>query len=284
MKYDAAIIGTGPAGLSAALTLKANGKSFVWIGSRDLSDKISKAERIENYPGLTSVSGKELAEAFKKQIEAAGIEIKDYMVNQIMPFDDGFALMAGSEFFEARTVILSTGIVMSNTIPGESERVGRGVSYCATCDGGLYRGKTVAVFCGNRRFEHEAKYLSDLAAKVYFFPTYPTDESIAENAETMKVRIREVIGDKRVEKLLLSDGSELPVDGLFCLRDSVALNTLMPSLETENGHIRVDRSMQTNIPGIFAAGDCTGRPYQYAKAIGEGNVAAHSVVAYLSKE
>ena len=284
MKYDAAIIGTGPAGLSAALTLKANGKSFVWIGSRDLSDKISKAERIENYPGLTSVSGKELAEAFKKQIEAAGIEIKDYMVNQIMPFDVGFALMAGSEFFEARTVILSTGIVMSNTIPGESERVGRGVSYCATCDGGLYRGKTVAVFCGNRRFEHEAKYLSDLAAKVYFFPTYPTDESIAENAETMKVRIREVIGDKRVEKLLLSDGSELPVDGLFCLRNSVALNTLMPSLETENGHIRVDRSMQTNIPGIFAAGDCTGRPYQYAKAVGEGNVAAHSVVAYLSKE
>ncbi len=283
MKYDGAIVGTGPAGLSAALTLKANGKSFVWIGSRDLSDKISKAERIDNYPGLTSVSGKELAEAFNKQIAAADIEIREYMVNQIMPFDDGFALMAGSEFFEAKTVILATGIVMSNTIPGESERVGRGVSYCATCDGGLYRGKTVAVFCGNKRFEHEAKYLSELAAKVYFFPTYPAEERIAENAEMMKVRIREVMGDKRVENLLLSDGSELPVDGLFCLRDSVALNTLMPSLETENGHIKVDRSMQTNIPGIFAAGDCTGRPYQYAKAVGEGNVAAHSVAEYLSK-
>ena len=96
-------------------------------------------------------------------------------------------------------------------------------------------------------------------------------------------KIVEIMGEKRVNAVKLSDGSVLLADGVFCLRDSVALSALLPKLAAEQGHIIVDRSMATNLPGVYAAGDCVGRPYQYAKAVGEGNVAAHSILEYLAQ-
>lgn len=285
MIYDSVIIGTGPAGLSAALTLKIRGKNFIWIGSRKMSDKVCKAECISNYPGFINISGAELNETFRSQTEAMEIEIAEKMVNSIMPFSDHYAVMAGSEFYESRTVILATGTANTATLPGETDYVGRGVSYCATCDGNLYRGKTVAVICNNVRFEHEVKYLSEIAGKVYYFPLYKNVSVSADNIEIQTEKAVGIVGDgKRVSGVKLRDGSIADVNGVFCLRDSVALSSLMPQLGTEDGHISVDRSMSTNIKGIFAAGDCTGRPYQYAKAIGEGNVAAHSVLEFLSQE
>lgn len=285
MIYDSVIIGTGPAGLSAALTLKIRGKDFIWIGSRNMSDKVCKAECISNYPGFINISGAELNETFRSQTEAMEIEIAEKMVNSIMPFSDHYAVMAGSEFYESRTVILATGTANTATLPGETDYVGRGVSYCATCDGNLYREKTVAVICNNVRFEHEVKYLSEIAEKVYYFPLYKNVSISADNIEIQTEKAVGIVGDgKRVSGVKLRDGSIADVNGVFCLRDSVALSSLMPQLGTEDGHISVDRSMSTNIKGIFAAGDCTGRPYQYAKAIGEGNVAAHSVLEFLSQE
>ncbi len=285
MIYDSVIIGTGPAGLSAALTLKLRGKNIIWIGSRNMSDKVCKAECISNYPGFINISGSELNETFRSQTEAMDIEIAEKMVNSIMPFSDHYAVMAGSEFYESRTVILATGTANTATLPGETDYVGRGVSYCATCDGNLYRGKTVAVICNNVRFEHEVKYLSEIAGKVYYFPLYKNVSVSADNIKIQTEKVVEIVGDgKRVSRVKLRDGSTADVNGVFCLRDSVALSALMPQLGTEDGHISVDRSMSTNIKGIFAAGDCTGRPYQYAKAIGEGNVAAHSVLEFLSQE
>lgn len=285
MIYDSVIIGTGPAGLSAALTLKLRGKNIIWIGSRNMSDKVCKAECISNYPGFINISGAELNETFRSQTEAMDIEIAEKMVNSIMPFSDHYAVMAGSEFYESRTVILATGTANTATLPGETDYVGRGVSYCATCDGNLYRGKTVAVICNNVRFEHEVKYLSEIAGKVYYFPLYKNVSVSADNIKIQTEKAVEIVGDgKRVSGVKLRDGSTADVNGVFCLRDSVALSALMPQLGTEEGHISVDRSMSTNIKGIFAAGDCTGRPYQYAKAIGEGNVAAHSVLEFLSQE
>lgn len=285
MIYDSVIIGTGPAGLSAALTLKIRGKNFIWIGSRNMSDKVCKAECISNYPGFINISGAELNETFRSQTEAMEIEIAEKIVNSIMPFSDHYAVMAGSEFYESRTVILATGTANTATLPGETDYVGRGVSYCATCDGNLYRGKTVAVICNNVRFEHEVKYLAEIAEKVYYFPLYKNVSISADNIEIQTEKAVGIVGDgKRVSGVKLRDGSTADVNGVFCLRDSVALSALMPQLGTEDGHISVDRSMSTNIKGIFAAGDCTGRPYQYAKAIGEGNVAAHSVLEFLSQE
>ena len=283
MIYDAAIIGTGPAGISAALNLKIHNKSFIWIGSKNLSDKITKAERISNYPGFIDATGAELNAAFKAQIDAMGIDITEAMVNAVYDMGDRYALSLGADFCEAKTLILATGVAAKNALPGEAERVGRGVSYCATCDGALYKGKTVAVICANARFEHEVKYLSELAEKVYFLPTYRDPGEIAENAETVNARAVGIEGDKKPFTVSLSDGSSLTADGVFILRDSISLATLLPGLALEDGHIAVDRGMGTNLKGVFAAGDCTGRPYQYAKAVGEGNTAAHSVIGYLAE-
>ena len=283
MIYDAAIIGTGPAGVSAALNLKIHNKNFIWIGSKNLSDKITKAERISNYPGFINATGEELNRAFKAQIDAMGIEITEGMVNAVYDMGDHYAMNLGADFCEAKTVILTTGVVMKNALPGEAERVGRGVSYCATCDGALYKGKTVAVVSTSARFEHEVKYLAELAEKVYFLPSYKDPGFIAENVETVTARAAAIEGDKKPFTVKLTGGESLTADGVFFLRDSISLATLLPGLKTEDGHIAVDRSMATNLKGVYAAGDCTGRPYQYTKAVGEGNVAAHSVIEYLSE-
>ena len=282
MLYDAAIIGTGPAGVSAALNLKIHDKRFIWIGKKTLSDKIARAERISNYPGFIDASGEQLNNAFRAQVEAMGIEITEAMVNQIMPMGDHYALLAGPDFYEAKALILTTGVNQTGGLKGEAEFLGRGVSYCATCDGGLYRGKTVGVVVNNARFEHEAAFLAGLASTVYFFPYYKNPTLAGENVESPKGRPVSVEGDERVTGLTLNTGETISVDGLFCLRDSISLNTLLPGLASDNGHIAVDRAMATNLPGVYAAGDCTGRPYQYTKAVGEGNVAAHSVLDYLA--
>lgn len=282
MMYDAAIIGTGPAGLSAALNLKIHNKNVLWLGNENLSDKVAKAERVSNYPGFIDVSGEQLNEAFREQVRSAGLEITQQMVNSIIPMGRYYAIMAGSDFYETKTVILATGIANTGTLPGEQEKVGRGVSYCATCDGALYRGKTIAVICGNARFEHEVKYLADLASTVYYFPSYKEIGQLPENVKLMNEKAKGILGEKKVTGVELRSGDVLAVDGVFCLRDSVALATLLPKIAVEKGRIVVDRGMATNLRGVYAAGDCTGRPFQYAKAVGEGNVAAHSVIEYLA--
>ena len=281
MTVDCAIVGTGPAGLSAALTLQQRGKSLSWIGNPDLSGKVSRAERITNYPGFLEGSGERLAELFREQARAAGLEVVDQMVNEIMPFDGQFVVMAGSECFDARTVILATGTAPAAQVPGEAALLGRGVSYCATCDVVLCRGKTVAVHCGAARFEDEARFLAERADKLYFFPTYRESAFAAANVKAPGGRIAAVLGEGRVSGVRLSTGEEVPVDMVFFLREAVALAHLLPGVETDGAHIVVDRAQATSTPGVFAAGDCTGRPYQYAKAVGEGNVAAHSALDYL---
>ncbi len=283
MIYDSVIIGTGPAGFSAALNLKIHKKNFLWFGSKAFSKKVQKAEKIYNYPGLSGVSGEEMLEAFKRQAEQMSLDINESVVTSVIPMGDYYAVAAGKDFFETKTVIFATGIAPAATVKGEEEFLGRGVSYCATCDGNLYKNKTVAVIGTNARFEHEVKYLAQIANKLYYFPLYKGQVFISDNTEVMSTRAVSVNGEKRVESLTLSDGSVLHTDGLFCLRDSVSLNILLNDLNTDNGHIVTDRNMRTNLPGCFAAGDCTGRPYQYAKAAGEGNVAAHAVIEYLAE-
>lgn len=282
--FDAAIIGTGPAGLSAALNLKIHQKSFIWLGSKSLSKKIQKAEKVMNYPGLSNVTGEEMLGVFLKQVEDMKLDISEEMVNSIMFLGDHYYLMAGSNVYEAKTIILATGITNVGRITGEENLVGKGVSYCATCDGMLYRGKTISVISNSNRFEHEVEYLSNLAEKVYFFPTYKDYKISKNNIEVYNTRPTAIMGENKVEGIELNDGSKVEVDGIFCLRDSIALSTLLPDLKLEDGHMAVNRKMETNLPGCFAAGDCTGRPYQYTKAVGEGNIAAHSLIEYLAKE
>ena len=283
MKYDAAIIGTGPAGLSAALNLKLHNKSIIWFGSSDLSMKVGKSERIANYPGVPSVTGGELNESFRRQIEEMGLEITDKMVTAITSSRRGFMVLADNDIYDARTVLLATGVFAGKVYEGEEELLGKGVSYCATCDGYLYNGKTIGIVCTSERFEHEIVYLAELAEKVYLLPLYKDCGIELDNVEIIRSGISAINGEERISSISLTDGSELTVDGLFIMRTAVAPATLVRGLEMDGPHIVTDRNMKTSKKGCFAAGDCTGRPYQIAKAVGEGNVAAHSMVEYLSE-
>ena len=280
--YDCAIIGSGAAGISAALTLKSLGRNFIWFGRKNLSAKIRKAEKIRNYPGLSAVSGLEMQSAFLRQINDMGVGITEKTVTGVYATDDGFTILCNDETFEARAVILATGVEAVKPISGENEFLGRGVSYCAVCDGFLYRGKKIAAVCTSKESEHEIEYLASLAEKVYVFATYKSVEIKAGNIEIFTAIPTEICGNERAEKLIYT-GGEVMVDGVFMLRESIAPSALVHGLEVIDGHVVCDRACATNIKGCFAAGDCTGRPYQYAKAAGEGNVAAHSVNAYLTK-
>jgi thioredoxin reductase (NADPH) len=224
-----------------------------------------------------------MARHFEEHIKSAGLSINEKTVTNVMAMGSSFMVLADNEMYEAKTLILAMGVMATKLLEGEESLLGRGVSYCATCDGMLYKGKKIAVVTNDPKYEHEVKYLSELAEKVYYFPTFKESQVEEENVILSKDMPVKINGEGRVSSLTLRSGEELLVDGIFCLRNAIAPSTLVPGLEVEDGHILVDRAQVTNLPGCFAAGDCTGRPYQYTKAVGEGNVAAHSCIKFLSE-
>lgn len=281
-RADIAIVGAGPAGISAALNAKIRNKSVILFGNGDLSRKVELSKLISNYPGLPEISGKELNEKFKAHLNKTGVGITDEKITGIYKRGGRFILLADLKEFEADCVILATGAESLKPVEGEREFLGRGVSFCATCDGNLFKGKTIAVSCDCPEEEAEAVYLSEIAQRVYYFPSFKSSLE-RENIIKPDSGIKAVCGQNRVEEIKLKNGDKIKVDGVFFLKQSAAADILLSKLETENGRIIVDREMKTNIDGCFAAGDCTGAPYQIAKAVGEGNIALHSALAYLSK-
>ncbi len=277
--YDCIIIGTGAAGISAALTLKALKINFLWLGNPELSNKIRSAEKINNYPGLISVSGEEMRNVFLNQIKGAGISITDGKANGVYPAEGGFTVLCGQTSYEGKTVILATGVETFKPVKGEIEYLGRGVSYCAVCDGFLYKDKTIAVYCESAEEVKEVLLLAQYARTVYLFCSEKV-KAEAPNITRLGSVIKEIKGDMRVRSVVY-DGGQTGVDGVFMLKQSFNAGTLVYGLKTEGGIVVVDRNCHTSVAGVFAAGDCTGRPYQYAKAVGEGNVCAYAVNAYL---
>ncbi len=284
--YDVAILGTGPAGVSAAITLKIRNKKIILLGSRNLTDKMGKAHEIQNYPGFPAVKGDELQGAFKKHLDSLGVEITEDQVTACYALGDKFSMTAKSgKTYSAKSVIIATGVSFGKAYDGEEQFLGRGVSYCATCDAPLYKGKKVAVIAQTEKEEEEAKFLSEVCEKVFFVPLYKKDGfEFSENGKIEIIRDIPVSiqGRMKAEKLVMKNG-EIEADGFFILRDSISPKQLVPGLELDGNHIAVNRKMETNIKGCFACGDITGLPYQYVKSAGEGNVAALSAVAYLSK-
>ncbi|MBQ8429293.1 MAG: FAD-dependent oxidoreductase [Clostridia bacterium] len=285
---DCIIVGSGIAGISAALTLQANGKTFQIFGSPALSDKIAKAELIRNYPGLSNVTGKDFVATLQNQLQDAGIQITKEKVSGVYALKDKYSVLTQEgNTYESKTVILACGVESIKQIPGEEEFLGRGVSYCATCDGFLYKDKTIAVVCTSKALEHEIVYLANFAKKVYLVPLYKNIEIEQNNVVFARKMPQKIEGGLRVNKITFPAPpaedipAEIPIDGVFMLRESFSPAVLVGGLQTENGHVVVSRNMETNLKGCYAAGDCTGRPYQYAKAAGEGNVAAHAVSEYL---
>lgn len=280
-RYDVAIIGTGPAGLSAAITLKIRNKNIILFGSKDLSSKVAKAHEIQNYLGLTAISGEALAKKFASHIESMGIEITQEQITTVYSMGDYYSLLSkNNQMYDVSAVILATGVNFGKPYPGEKEFLGIGVSYCATCDAPLYRGKTVAIIGASPKEEAEADFMSEIAGKVYYIPLYKEKVNVKEAITVVEDVPTAIEGEMKAEKLILKN-QELTVDGIFILRESVLPEQLVPGLEMDGNHIAVNRRMETNLAGCFACGDIVGMPYQYIKSAGEGNVAALSAVGYL---
>ena len=281
-RYDIAIVGTGPGGLEAAITAKLRNKDIILFGSKELSHKITKAVEIRNYLGLPDITGEKLAGAYHDHLEAMEIKINETRINAVYAMGDYFVLQSADQMFESKSVIISTGVVAGKAFPGEDENLGRGVSYCATCDAALYKGKEAIVIGYSVREEEEANFLAEKADKVTYIALYKDVSQLADNIEVVTGTVpKEIIkeGDKMI---LVTNKDRLSADGIFILRDAVSAGKLVPGLLMEDGHIAVGRDMSTNIEGVFACGDVTGKPYQYIKAAGEGNVAALSAISYLT--
>ena len=281
-RYDIAIVGSGPAGLSAALNAKIRNKKFIIFGNKNLTNKLVKAPKINNYLGFYGITGEGVKERFQEHLQGMDIEITEERINSIYAMGKYFALMANDKTFEAKSVILATGIEYTRPIKGEEEYLGKGVGYCATCDAPLYKGKVVTIIGHNKEAEEEANYVSELAGEVYYVPMYKGNYNLRNNIKVVEDKPQEIVGELKVNKLILKN-TEIETDAVFLLKDSISPGQLVPGLKIEENHIFVDRLMKTNIPGCFAAGDCVGKPYQYIKSAGEGNIAALSAVQYLDK-
>jgi|LAHS01.1.fsa_nt_gb thioredoxin reductase (NADPH) len=285
-RYDIAIIGTGPAGLEAALTAKNRNKSILLLGTKNLSNKMQVIDHpITNYLGLKNVTGKQMAEAFLDQMEDAGIAITEKRVTTVYAMGDYFTLqLSDGEMEEADAVILACGVTAGRPYPGETEFLGRGVSYCATCDAPLYKGKKVTVIGGSPEEENESDFLGEVCSEVTYIPLYSGDISFMHgNIKVVKAKPLEILGGMKATALK-TDQSTIESDCIFILREAQFPSQLVPGLETEGTAVKVDRAMRTNIKGLYAAGDITGLPYQFTKSAGEGNVAAISAASYLDQK
>lgn len=286
MRYDIAIIGTGPAGISAAITAKLRNKNIILFGNKDLSDKINKAHSIKNYTGLPNVTGEELATALKNHLNDLDIEITEKRVNAVYSMGEYFALQVGKGMIESKSLIIATGVTASKTLENEDEFLGRGVSYCATCDAHFCKGKDVAVIAYTKEAEEDALFLSEVCSSIKYFPLYDISNEIFDkygNIQIIKNKPIGFAGNMKAEKIIC-ENSSYDAFSTFVVRNNISADKLVPGLKTDGTHIIVDLQMETNIKGLFACGDIAGKPYQYIKSAGQGNIAALSAVAYLANK
>lgn len=265
--YDVIIIGGGSAACSAALTLINRGKTVAFAANGVETSNLYKAEMVTNYPGIPSMSGKDMARLFYKQMTDAGAVHISGRALSVMPMGGSFGVAVGNDFYQSLAVIIAAGITREKLYEGEAEFLGRGVSYCATCDGMLYRGKTVALIGAGEEADHDEAFLSSIGCNVLRF---------RENGKYV------ISGGMKADTLSIK-GQEYKLDGVFIIKDTVSVSCLVPGIEYKDGGIVTDRAMATAVPGVFAAGDCTGKPYQLPKAVGEGNIAALSACEYIDK-
>lgn len=277
--YELAIVGCGPAGMAAALNAKIRKRDFIFLGSEFCSPKLAKSPQVDNFLGFPEIKGEELRQRFLDHLKQMEIESLPWKVTNIYA-GPPFTVVGKDQSFEADAVILATGVSVQKLVPGEAEFLGRGVGYCATCDGPLYKGKTVAIISHDKEGEAEANFMADICSTVYYIPFYKEIGKLDERVALKKDKVKGILGNQHVETLVLGQ-EELKVDGVFLLRDNLPAEQLVPDLKMEMGSISVNHHLETNIPGLFAAGDCTGQPYQLIKAAGEGGTAALQAVKYL---
>ena len=262
MKYDLLVIGAGPAGLTAAIHARARDKSVLVISNEPTASPLCRAPAMANYPGLPGVTGRELVERLLAQAKNLGAEFKQGRALSVMPMGKSVMVSVENDAAEGCAVILALGVSRAAPLAGEAELLGRGVSYRATCDGMFYRGRDVVCAGDAPNFEEEVGFLRSIGCRV----------------TVKRLAGLSILGEDRVSGVRDAAGEETPCDGVFLLRSSIAPARLAPGLALEGGYIKVDGRMATNLRGVYAAGDCTGQPLQLAKAVGQGQAAAHFAI------
>jgi len=303
--YDVVIVGAGPAGLTAALYCARGRRSTLVLERNMAGGQIALTELVENYPGFPEgISGFDLSDRMKRQAAQFGAELREITtVSSLTPDPDGsFTVTTDQEKIRARTVILSPGVEAKRMgIPGEAEFVGRGVSWCATCDGALYKGRQVAVVGGGDSAVEEGMFLTKFADKVYL--VHRRDElrasAIAQERAFANPKMefvwssvpRRVEGDQlvsglEVQNVKTKELRSLPVNGVFFYIGQVPLTSFLQGVVAldEFGYILTDEVMRTSQCGVYAAGDARANPLkQIAMAVGEGSLAAVQAQRYLDE-
>lgn len=279
--FDVIIIGAGPAGISTSLyTKRANLNTMIIY--KDNSN-LEKAETIENYYGFSKgITGKDLYNEGIKQAEGLGVELKEEEVINIKMNENGFDIITDKDEYKTKNVVLATGNKKNvPKIKGIREFEGKGVSYCAVCDGFFYRNKNIAVIGNGKYAISETNELINLANQI----TILTDgekapEFRADNVKIDTRRIEEIQGEKRVEQIKLEDNTIIKTDGIFVAKGVAGSNEFAKKLGiiTNKDKIVVNEKMETNIPGIYACGDCTGGVLQISKAVYEGTKAGLEII------
>ena len=300
MRYDMIVVGAGPAGMTAALYGARAGKHVLLLEALTAGGQIVDSQRIENYPALPDVDGYSFAQSLYDQVVAQGVRVEYGTVQAIEKRTDGIAVFVGETEYFAISVILATGLKHRRLgVTGEDRFVGRGVSFCATCDGMFFRGRDVAVIGGGNTAVQDALVLSDFCSRVYL--VHRRMELRAEQglAERLKQKnniefigntvVKEIRGEQTVSSLLLSDVAtdkerELPISGIFEAIGQIPQNGAFANVVAldEEGYFLVNDAMETSLEGVFAAGDaCRKTVRQLTTAVGDGTVAALSAAAYV---
>lgn len=272
--YDCIIIGKGPAGISTSIYISRSNLKCLVIGKDETA--LRKAKSIENYYGFEEpISGEELFRRGINQAKKQNIEVKNDEVLDIEYKNDSYIVKTVNNEYETTTVVLATGKSRkTSNILGEDKFVGKGISYCAICDGYFFKNKNIAVIGSGEYALHEAEVLENVSDKVTIFTNggkLPENRSI-EVTNVIEGKIDAIRGDKRVENILLENKRSIPVDGIFIAQGIASSIDFAKKLGiiVQNNNIIVNDKMETNVPGIYAAGDCTGGLLQISKAIYEG--------------
>lgn len=297
--HDLIIIGAGPAGLSAGIFAGRRGLKTLILSDPDLPSQATLAPRVDDYPGLPNISGMELVKKMKEHALSFGVEFREERVLGVKKQEDGFRVVTSSTEYPARALIFATGAKHRKAeIPGEERFLGKGVSYCASCDGPLFAGKRVLVIGGGDTAVTSAIYLHDLGARVTLVhrrDQLRAAESLQKELEKKGIEIlwnsvvKEIKGENFVSSAVIQDVKtgetrELETQGIFILIGTVPVSELARNLglELENGFIKVDERQKTNLEGVWAAGDCCTRPSKkIAVAAGDGAVAAEEAYKWL---
>jgi thioredoxin reductase (NADPH) len=282
--FDLVILGCGPAGLSAAINAVIRNKKVLVMGTEICSPPLHKAQVINNYLGMPSIKGEVLLDNFMQHAESMGVEIISQKADTISEIDGIYHIFFGDEIITSKTIVIATGVPYKPTLPREDYFLGKGLGYCATCDGPIYKGQDVILIGHSSEAEHEVDFMAEIGNQVYYLPLYKQVGSLDSRVKILDSKPESIIGTDFVEGLKLKDGREIPTQAVFVLGGETAPDRLIPGLEIEDKHIKVNRQQETNLPGVYAAGDCTGPPYQVAKSVGEGQVAGLNAAKYASRK